>query len=53
MVMVVLVLVRSQVIAGNVAPTFFRNGADRFAGNGIVVGAADIHLDGGRLGARR
>ena len=49
MVMVVVVMMRSQVIAGNVAATFFGHGAHGFSGDGVVVRAADVHLDGRRF----
>ena len=52
-VMVVVVLVRPEVVSGNVASALLRDGAHRFAGHGVVVGAADVHLDGRRLGAGR
>ena len=50
-VMVVVVLVRPEVVSGNVASALLRDGAHRFAGHGVVVGAPDVHLDGCRLGA--
>ena len=52
-VMVVVVLVRPEVVSGNVASALLRDRAHRFAGHGVVVGAADVHLDGRRLGAGR
>ena len=53
MMMVMVVKVRPKVISGNVAAALLGHGAHGLAGHGVVVRAADIHLDRSRLGAGR
>jgi hypothetical protein len=47
MVMVVMM----ERAGGDVAAAFTGNGTHGLAGHGVVVRAADVHLDSGRLGA--